>query len=334
MTGKPKADPPAAKGGRSPFFLLKMQKSPPYSGLFLSILCLRPQVEACGPRIPAARTFIVDFPLKMSTTKAVLNAVKASLSPARIGTYETATGALGDEDPRALALYAWNAEVSAALLAPLHICEVVMRNAAAEALEAVYGPRWPWEATFILSLPNPSGNQYSSRRDLMGVAARQPSTGKVIPELKFVFWQEMFTHRHDVRLWDAHLRRVFPCHNPADTVVSLRRAIYQDLEAIRRLRNRIAHHEPIFTRNLKEDFERIVKLVEQKSALVASWMVANQTASHLIPQPPVFRGGKLWMPAHEEVAQLANRLWCDGGKRIGCSEQDWVSAERLMGRFD
>jgi len=34
---------------------------------------------------------------------------------------------------RALALYAWNAEVSAALLAPLHICEVVMRNAAAEA---------------------------------------------------------------------------------------------------------------------------------------------------------------------------------------------------------
>jgi hypothetical protein len=267
----------------------------------------------------------------MSTTKDVLEAAKASLSHARIGTYETATGVLGEEDPRAIALYAWNAEVSAALLAPLHICEVVIRNAAADALEAVYGPRWPWEATFILSLPNPSGNQYSSRRDLKSVAAKQPSTGKVIPELKFVFWQELFTHRHDVRLWDAHLRRVFPSHNPMDTVVSLRKAIYRDLEAIRKLRNRIAHHEPIFTRNLREDFERILKLVEQRSKLVASWMVANQHASRLISQTPVFRGGRLWTPAHEEIAHLAYRLWCDGGKRRGFDERDWVSAERLMG---
>jgi len=300
----------------------------------LPILFLRPQVEACGPRIPAARTLTVDFPLKMSTTKAVLNAAKASLSPARIGTYETATGTLGDEDPRALALYAWNAAVSAALLAPLHICEVVIRNAAADALQAVYGPRWPWEVTFVLSLPNPSGNQYSSRRDLKSVAAKQPSTGKVIPELKFVFWQEMFTHRHDVRLWDPHLRQVFPCHNPADTVVGLRKAIYRDLEAIRKLRNRIAHHEPIFNRNLKEDFERIAKLVEQRSTLIASWMVANQDASRLISQPPIFRGGKLWTPSHEEIAQVAYRIWFDGGRRVGCEEQDWIQAERHMGRFD
>jgi hypothetical protein len=72
------------------------------SGDFL----LASQVEACGPRFPAARVSIVDFPCKMSTTKAVLKAVKTSLSSARIGTYETATGARGDDDPRALILYA------------------------------------------------------------------------------------------------------------------------------------------------------------------------------------------------------------------------------------
>ena len=291
-------------------------------------------MEAFGPRFPAARFSIVDFLWKMSTTRAVLNAAKASLSPARIGTYEAATGTLGDEDSRALALYAWNAEVSAALLAPLHICEVVIRNAAADALEAVYGNRWPWEATFVLSLPNPPGNQYSSRRDLKGVAAKQPSTGKVIPELKFVFWQEMFTHRHDVRLWDAHLKRVFPSHKPTDTVVSIRKAIFQDLESIRKLRNRIAHHEPIFTRNLKEDFERIINLVELRSALVASWMVANQNASRLIAQPPIFRGGRRWIPTHEEIAEVAYRLWCDGGMRNGSDGEDWVTAERLMGLID
>jgi hypothetical protein len=272
--------------------------------------------------------------LKMSSTIAVLNAVKASLSPARIGTYETATGTLGDEDSRALALYAWNAQVSAALLAPLHVCEVVIRNAAADALEAVYGPHWPWETTFVLSLPNPSGNSYSSRRDLRSVAARQPSTGKVIPELKFVFWQEMFTHRHDVRLWDAHLMRIFPSHDPANSVVSLRRAIYTDLEAIRKLRNRIAHHEPIFTRNLREDFKRMVHLVEQRSPLAASWMVGNQNAARLISQPPIFRGGKLWTPSHEEIAQLAYRFWCDGGKTGGTAEADWARAKKFLSFID
>jgi hypothetical protein len=43
---------------------------------------------------------------------------------------------------------------------------------------------------------------------------REPTTGKVIPELKFVFWQKMFTGRHDVRVWDPHLRRVW-CSDPS-----------------------------------------------------------------------------------------------------------------------
>lgn len=121
---------------------------------------------------------IVYCELKMSSTKSILKAVRDSISVARIGTYEAATGASGDDDSRALALYAWNAQVSAALLAPLHICEVVIRNAVADALEAVYGPRWPWETTFVLSLPNPSGSYYNSRRDLKSVAAKTTLDGK------------------------------------------------------------------------------------------------------------------------------------------------------------
>jgi hypothetical protein len=269
----------------------------------------------------------------MSSTESILKATKAALSPARIETYEAATGSSGDEDSRSLALYAWNAQVSASLFVPLHICEVVIRNAVSDALEAVYGPRWPWEDIFFLSLPDPSRN-YNPRRDLRNVTSRQPTTGKVIPELKFVFWQEIFTYRHDTRLWQSHLKRIFPAHDPSESVVSLRNAIYADLEAIRKLRNRIAHHEPIFTRNLREDFERIVKLVELRSPLVASWMVANQNASRLITHPQIFRGGKLWTPTHEEIAQLAYCLWCDGGKKDGTAEADWTRAEKLIGFFD
>jgi Protein of unknown function (DUF2934) len=266
----------------------------------------------------------------MSTTGDILDAARVSLSPARLSTYEIAAGAHTADDPRALALYAWNARLSAALLAPLHICEVVIRNSVADALEAVYGPRWPWDKTFAISLPNPS-HGYSPRRDLQAAAAIQPTTGKAIPELKFIFWQEMFTGRHDGRLWNAHLMRVFPSLDATRTIVSLRREFYADLEGVRRLRNRIAHHEPVFTRDLAEDFQRMVKLVERRSPLVASWMVGNQDAVRLISEPPVFRGGRLWKASYEEIAQFAYRLWCDEGMRNASADQDWVAAERMLG---
>lgn len=272
----------------------------------------------------------------MSNTQVILTAIKTALSPGRIQTYEAATKAFGHDDPCVLALYAWNAEVSAAFLAPLHICEVVIRNAVSDVLDVVYGPRWPWDRNFVLSLPNPqqAPNIYNPRRDLQGVAAKQPTTGKVIPELKFVFWQQMFTRRHDIRLWNTHLTRVFPNHDRSKTIVALRKEIYANLEVIRIFRNRIAHHEPIFSRNLQEDLQRLVELVQQRCTLVASWMAANQGIARLLSQTPVFKGGKLWTPSHDEIAQLAYHLWCGRGRTIGSAETDWTSAERIMGLRD
>lgn len=202
-----------------------------------------------------------------------------------MGTYETATGATGIEDLAALNLYAWNAQVSGALLAPIHICEVVMRNAVSDAIEAVYGPRWPWDRTFLDSLPDPQ-RDYSPRRDLANAGRTPHTVGKVIPDLKFVFWQKMFTRRHDVRLWGPHLRRVFPNLDPVKSVDQLRMEIYEDLEHIRMLRNRIAHHEPIFKRNLEDDFQRIASLIEYKCKVTCNWMQNNQQASFMIAEKP------------------------------------------------
>ena len=120
------------------------------------------------------------------SNKILLTSIRNALSAARLSTYELATGATGDENLAPLTLYAWNAQVSGALLAPLHLCEVVVRNAVAEALEATYGPAWPWEPVMELSLPNvPVG--YCQRKDLQMVRSRFRTVGKVIPELKFAF---------------------------------------------------------------------------------------------------------------------------------------------------
>lgn len=219
-------------------------------------------------------------------------AVKGSLSLARIGTYEAALNAAGNPitSRQALHLYAWNAQVSAALLAPLHICEVVVRNAVSEALEAVYGQHWPRSVGFEQSLPAPHSG-YSQVKDVKAAGRTHNTTGKVIPELKFVFWQKMFTARYDTRLWIPHMASIFPGlpqgpNNP-QAIGQYRQSVYNELEHIRTLRNRIAHHEPIFTRNLADDFRRISDLIALRCPITADWMNQNQQAAPLIAARPV-----------------------------------------------
>jgi hypothetical protein len=215
---------------------------------------------------------------------AAAQAIKATLSTPRIETYEAAT----PDDPTlssALALYAWNAQVSAALLAPLHICEVSIRNAISEAIVAAHGSQWPWSAGFVRSLPNPLVG-YSARSDLLSSRVNKTTTGQVIADLKFVFWQTMFTSRFDGRLWVHHLRTVLPHADNNKTTAQIRSMVYSELEQIRKLRNRIAHHEPIFQRNLATDFQKIHDLIAVRCPITAAWMLQNQGAQALILNKP------------------------------------------------
>lgn len=217
--------------------------------------------------------------------KETIDAVRTSLSAARMATFENAAGVNSPDDPAGLLLYAWNAGVSGAFMAPLHICEVVIRNAVSNALEAIYGPRWPWSTTFERSLPNPPKG-YKPRIDLANARRSAQSTGKVIPELKFVFWQKMFTSRYDTRIWDEHLLRVMPNLDQSESIATLRTAVYGDLESLRLLRNRIAHHEPIFSRPLIDDYQTAQKLVTYCCAATAQWMDSNQNAKAILATKP------------------------------------------------
>ncbi len=226
----------------------------------------------------------------MPSTKII--AIRKSLSAARMGTYECVADNAGNKiSPKiALDLYAWNAQVSAALLAPLHICEVVVRNAISEALEAQYGGNWPQSVGFEQSLPHPLSG-YNQQKDLQSSrqrlqAAGALTTGKLIPELKFVFWQKMLTGRHDPRLWNNYLTQIFPNLPSGQSISQSRQALYDDLEHIRKLRNRIAHHEPVFNRNLSDDFKRVADLIGFRCSVTSAWMLQNQQASALIAARP------------------------------------------------
>lgn len=210
--------------------------------------------------------------------------IKDALSAPRIGTYEAAATSV-PALPAALALYAWNAQISAAMLVPLHMCEVVIRNAVSDALAVEHGPRWPWAQALERSLPAPPKG-FNPKEELRRARHGKPSTGQVIADLKFVFWQKMFTGRFDMRIWNPHLFVVLPNLDRSKSVQFLRKTIHDDLDVLRELRNRIAHHEPIFQRNLQLDFTKIEELIAFRCRDTAAWMLANQNVQTLIATKP------------------------------------------------
>ena len=206
------------------------------------------------------------------------------ISAPRFATYLQATG---NDHSRALALYEWNLSISAAFIVPLQVCEVAVRNGVAEAIEMVHGATWPWSNGFLRSLPHPKrSTDYNPEADLRGVAARQPTTGKVIAEIKFAFWEQLFTAGQDSRIWNAHFRTCFPGAPAGLTIAQARGIAHSDLKAIRLLRNRIAHHEPIFARNLADEYQRVHKMIGWRSRIAAAWMDRKQSVSALIPLKP------------------------------------------------
>ena len=213
-----------------------------------------------------------------------LDELPAVLSAPRFATYLRAAG---NDRAKALELYEWNLRISSAFLVPLQICEVATRNGVAEALAKVHGENWPWSNGFRRSLPRPKRSaHYDPARDLEATAAHRPTTGKVVADLKFAFWERLFTVGQDARLWEPHFRESFPAAPPDRTITELRILAYADVQSIRKFRNRIAHHEPIFSRALIADYRRIIDIIRWRSPTVAAWVERIQTVTDLIPRIP------------------------------------------------
>lgn len=207
----------------------------------------------------------------MSLSPQQTAAIANALSPARLGTYLNAKG-FGAEVP-ALEIYVWNALVSSALFASLHICEVVVRNAISHALELKYGQNWPWDARFERTLA--TWLKLELQRARRGVPSG--STGKVIAELKFIFWCKMFTAGQDQHIWNAYLHSVFPFVPFPLKVASVRTQLFEDMDALRDIRNRIAHHEPIFQYPLVKYHESIVRLIKMRCGETQQWHALWET---------------------------------------------------------
>mgnify|MGYP000101834819 CR=1 FL=1 len=216
-------------------------------------------------------------------------ALEAVLSKSRLSTYRSyVTQTIGNDDlNKALELYAWNAKASSAYLLPLHIYEVVLRNAIADAITLRYGRNWATNTYFENSLPDPA-HGYSPKQDLLSVRLQHTTVGKIIPELKFAFWEQMLTKRHDGRIWDTHIKTVFPFLPVTATTAQSRSLLNGFCYNIRKIRNRIAHHEPIFNQStLNTALIDIYTSISYRSDEATEWLTQLETVSNLLASRPI-----------------------------------------------
>lgn len=213
-------------------------------------------------------------------------AIRRSISSSRLSRFEQKAANAGLDPLEGVDLYEWNAILCSALLVPFHITEITIRNATHYALEATYGLNWPWDNVFRLSLPSPNVG-FSPRREIQKAAGSYTTTGKVIPELKFKFWEDMFTTRHNTRLWQPELINVLPgaMQHHQDTRTAIM-AIRADLESIRLLRNRVAHHEPIIDHDVPTAIAVMTRLTGYSSPHVADWLTSASDVLRIVKKKP------------------------------------------------
>jgi hypothetical protein len=224
--------------------------------------------------------------------------VQQTISKPRFGRYVTASS--GDLK-RGILLYNWNSQLSSAFIHCLHLFEVVLRNRISIAIAAVYGEDWQYSTAFVGSLPQGYTGSYSFRDDLESsrnkiireiqrdnknlVGPIKAPNGKVVAELKFMFWVGMLTSRFDAAIWNSYLTLSFP-NLVITSIRSDRRTIYEKADSIRRLRNRIAHHEPIFHVGVSNEYANIAQIVGYSCLLTAGILDRTENVRKLIANCP------------------------------------------------
>ena len=209
---------------------------------------------------------------KLSYTDDLLDELEVSLSRERLGTYLDAAG--GDRKG-AIELYAWHTAVSAAFYGPLQGLEVTLRNAILRRLAERYGETWYDNPD--AGLDRGAVERIASARTELARDGHGDAPPRIVAALSFGFWVSLLgpggrmgggrKANYEMTLWRPALRRAF-----AHRTTLTRKEAHRPLNGLRTLRNRIAHHEPVFARDLARDHGRIVEVLGWMTPGTRRWV--------------------------------------------------------------
>jgi hypothetical protein len=174
-----------------------------------------------------------------------------------------------------LKLYERNTALSEGLYGVIQTAEVAMRNSMNRVLVGYAGSSWFDSISFDSSL----ASKITEAKDELNTANRPIAAGRVVAGLRLGFWTSLVSPKHEKQIWVPYLYRAFP--NAFNEIEDSkggkvkrpkpRAEIAQKLDSMRILRNRIAHHEPIFHLDLWESYNDTLRVIRWFCAASADW---------------------------------------------------------------
>ena len=174
---------------------------------------------------------------------------------------------------RAIQLYEYNTQISEAMYGVIQPLEIALRNAIHRVLTKDLG-RADWYDAGILQTPELES--LSAARASLWHWKKAEAPDRIVAELTFGFWVRLLNKKYEKALWVSHLYKCFPYGPKPD-----REKMSQRFIKIRDLRNRVAHHEPIFFRNLETDYVRVLTSLEWICPTSACWVRATHSIGRL-----------------------------------------------------
>lgn len=204
--------------------------------------------------------------MNFAYTERTIDALEGTLSSDRLSKYlELAS----ENKEQALILYVKNTRLSEAFYTPLQGIEVCLRNAVHRSLVNLRGE--DWHEPGVAPLQYPLTEMIEKAKASLRAGRKDITPGRVVAELSFGFWVSILGPRYETTLWRPALRHAFP-NRPRGVE---RKQVQGTLNVVRRLRNRIAHHERILHRDLDSDHELIIRAISWTCRYTARWVRAH-----------------------------------------------------------
>ena len=176
----------------------------------------------------------------------------------------------GGTPDQLLALLVWNIRAAGAALETIATVEILVRQAMDSALAAWAQSKSDGHWSQLLDL-DPQMRQTVARAKKTATGSKPNRSMETLAlYLPFGFWRYLITTKRHASLWVPVLHQAFPLGN-AD-ITKRRLEISRDLEFLVTLRNRIAHHDPIFRRDLLLDFQTALRVSRAIHPAAGEWV--------------------------------------------------------------
>ena len=149
----------------------------------------------------------------------------------------------GADELTTLARYLWNTAICESLYSPLQMVEIALRNSMHLALTAKFGSD-DWYDCPRIMLTKFGQKEVDNAKDRLIQEKNLVVPGRIIAELQFGFWTSLlaFHYEKDAKIWPGLAKRAFP---KAPREANMRKFLHLRFTKIRKLRNRVFHHERI-----------------------------------------------------------------------------------------